>query len=293
MRIWKLGIALVLCGIASGCTSVKGYRTLPDDVKTEGIRYWLPAPYLFVSEPIELGRTETFVERLASNPLLIPFQEPKSQARSSGSEAESVSEGLELEPKKPAPVGDKEAKEVLGVGGTGAKEAGEEVKKPVADLDTSEPETPPGLKGRVEIVWLPDHCQQYALQQRTVLASSTNKFTLAEGWRLSQVDTQLDSTKVAEQVIGLFSKKLELDKEAEEDLEPVEESGNDKQPADKSPARVVVKRTVIQYLQPGLYPVFTYKAGKDGCTEPPTLAPLDAANIRTTVLYSKPEESAP
>ena len=56
-------LTLVILGMS--CSSVTAKRVQPQDYDTEGVRYWLCAPYLLVRAPVEVKRTETLFQLTA------------------------------------------------------------------------------------------------------------------------------------------------------------------------------------------------------------------------------------
>lgn len=264
--------AIVCCLVAlvaTGCGTITAHKVTYEDATTEGVRYWLPTPYLMVSEPVSLFETQSLwtsrgneLVRLceadcpaADAPPADARDEDRAAARryetDRGDElpipgrSPAGEDRREASDDKPAPTGNDGKK--LGGGG-----------KPAVN------------PGAISIVWLPDYCQMYAVQGRAGLGSQSLKVTLEDGWRLSSIDSETDNTQILESLTSLAKTFLET----RADVKTAEiEAATDEDAAPKEKARVpakVYRKTVSYGLRPGLYRLVDQK----DCQRPTLLDPM-------------------
>jgi hypothetical protein len=65
------------------------------------------------------------------------------------------------------------------------------------------------LTGDIQVVFLPDLDEQYAIHNKNVLAKSAFRLAFADGWKLTDVGAKHDSTTVAIEVLNLIDKAIE------------------------------------------------------------------------------------
>jgi hypothetical protein len=285
-------LLLLLLG-SSGCSTITANRVSPLE-KTPGIRYWLAAPYLLVRSTVEVARTES-IYRLDMKPdpegkwRLVPVREQGEPSSGGGAGAASelvidpneplgrvVFAALDRSaaagvrpvmaakpagggpsgppvPKNPAPGGQVQPGQPgAGTGTTGGT--------PPAAAPTSPGAGTPAGSGStseaVSVVWLPDYCEQYALQQTNILASSKLKVELGDGWKLSSFDSTLDSTQLVGKVLDLAGAAAGLSKGGGGGGTA---GGGGGAAATPQAARtyVYLRKVTVSNLRPGLYPLIT------------------------------------
>jgi hypothetical protein len=142
-----------------------------------------------------------------------------------------------------------------------ADKAGEDKTDKAKDADEPAEDKPAAAAGgssAVEIVWLPDYCQQYAISSRTVLATSAVKYTLAQGWQLTQLDTTADSTAVINKVLDVVGNVLVARAGGAGGGKGDGASTKAKAEELQSGEAKYLRHIKIYYLKPGVYALFQY-----------------------------------
>ncbi len=311
-------LAVVTCAGTCSTTSV---QRVTGDFNTTGLRYWLAAPYVLISAPVEVSRTEhvyrvegdvlTLVEQgkvlpgdsaskfpaglPAAAPVVVPPVVPPPAPAAGGGKVKK---------KEKAAKGDKAGKDAKGAkddttpvedkakDGADAKDGGDATKP-----DKSSP--PPSA---ISIVWLPDYCEQYAISQSNTLSSASMKIALADGWRFDNVDASNDSSAAIGKLLDTVSTVAGKAIDASKDVKVAGLS------AAKTAASAVgaqatkgplLRRTISSSLKPGLYALFERPKGADGkvdCSAIPNLSAAFGGAALTTVEswaelpLSKPEQ---
>jgi len=314
MRAFSIWV-LILGGIVymSGCSTTSVSR-VTGDPNAKGLRYWLAAPYVLVGAPVEVSRTEQ-VYRLEGevltlvqpskwlpgdsagtyppNPpapaaggsagVLTPPPMPGSRTKRAApgkAGADKVKQPNKAENKAPetetTPVED-HANE-----GAAAKDA---TAAPKADKGSSAANT-------IAIVWLPDYCEQYAVEQSNTLSTASMKITLADGAKFDHLDSSNDSSaavgKLLDTVAAVAGKAIDAGKDVK--VATIQKEAASKAASSALGAQatkgLLLRRTISSSLKPGLYPMFERPADKDGktdCNATPRLSSALAGAAISTV----------
>ena len=264
---WKiLPCLFVLGAVAAGCASVNVSRVAYDDQGTEGFRYWLPKPYLQVSQPVELfghqsvwrlagGRLERVCDCETCNcDVAVPTADPRPNER----RREMVDRG-DLVVLPGAETGNDS-----GGGSGGGGSSGTPASKKTTPTPASSP------SGGIRVTWLPDYCQMYAVSIRPGLGSNNTTLSLADGWQLTSVSAELDNTQLVESFVSLA--ETFLTQRAEVEVAEIEAAGETLADTGAletlaAPEVAYLVRTQTTYLRPGLYSLVK----QDSCAQPPQL----------------------
>lgn len=291
-----LGSILAACiafGLA-GCASVSVFKV---DHKTgklvegaaEGLRFYLPRPYISVFEPFiiasevylakgELSPDGNYVlltqvpqgldaivnSELKNNnkqtmgPLAIPAQSVIARGTLFGApQSAPAVEAPKDEKKEEAKKEDKKPE-------TGAPAAGVLNFKVTVD-NTAYAVTP--QPRYFNVLWLPDFDEQYVVQAKAGLGNSGVILTLGQGWSLQGLDAKIDNSAVVKPLLDFYSGTLgALQKLATAKIQaPLAALAGGPQGAkveDKSAKAqfeggtpVTVKVTKVRIVAPGLYPI--------------------------------------
>lgn len=237
-KLLVLALCLAAALFSGGCAYTKVKRVKSDDWCSGGVRYFLSAPVLLVKAPVEVYRTEEFEALDAAE-----------------ADAMLRLHSLLAEGEKPK---DKEKEP--------AKEEGDDNEK--------KGDAAKGDEGNVVITWLPDYCQEYAATQITIL--STQKFGLkVNNSQLDSINIEVDSTGLASKVLDTVAGVIGAGKEAaKEGAKGAAFTADLERLMGEGKKRVLVKKTTITYLKPGLYPLVIYGTDfeKPDCQQPARLA---------------------
>ena len=257
MKVVKLLVLTLVVLSMSACAQVNIKRVKPGDYKTEGIRYYMAAPYLMVRAAVEIERTEKIFE-VADDGKTVRI-----------APAEMVSK-----------VGIRKG-DLLG--------------------PHSSPSTIPtqafgeSLASTAEVVWLPDYCEQYAVNGDAGMNKLKLDVTLSNGWALSSVAIEADSSAAAGKLVDLLGTLVGAGKEL--GLKSMQQAGGEEEPeggaassgGDLYPG-LLLRKTELKHIQPGLYPLSGRK--EDNCSNRPVFA-APAFQLRTTVRWSTVPVSQP
>lgn len=243
-----------------GCTSVTAYRVKPDDYSTNGIRYWLAMPYLIVRSPVEVSRMENLYKIDIGSSTLKPL------------EIGPGNNGISAPPSRTSPAQMDDTKKPKAPAGGSKQEA---PPKPEPAPPDSTPSGP--WSDVINIVWMPDYCQQYALNQSSFLAKLDAVVTLGDGWRLGSLDTKTDSTQLLSKVLEVIG-SIQVAKQGGTSQQPPQTSGGPSSAAsilgtevEGKPLVTYLKQSKVTYLKPGLYPIFSRKTKSGQCESVPEL----------------------
>jgi hypothetical protein len=291
----KLPAGLVALVLAASCTSNVGVRRVkPNDYSTPGYRYYLSQPMLLVRSPIELARTEDLYTLNRGSNALSPVR------------TDSINAGIPrqgtvdvVNPEPPAPAGNKPlrraktppAKSDEPKGAAAAKpenetgkNVGENTAKEAAALRPAVRADPTAIADTIALVWVPDHCEQYAISQTNRLSSQTTKFSFAEGWRLDGQEVTSDTTVLAAKLVDLASSitgtLVGAKKEVDIARINATATGDQDEEAQAGTRHTLWRRTTVTYLKPGLYSLFT----RETCDGAPSLQ-LPALAIMTATYF--------
>lgn len=196
-----------------GCAGVKVTPLKSDDLTRakgeEGLRYYMPLPYLLVMElPPTLGQTSALIPASDDGTDDSPFQMPPN-----GSVFTNTNSGLQA-PSGP-PAGEKAKPSSSGgnttAGGNGSAKPG--ATNAPGETASSSQTTPPPISDVsfggstpqyvAKLIYLPDLSRPMAMAQSAGIGTAEMKPALQDGWMLTSLDATADS-KVSEslQAIG-------------------------------------------------------------------------------------------
>jgi hypothetical protein len=284
---------LLISACLGGCASITG-EFIGNDIarnkEADGIRYFLPAPYVMVSQAVPVDTTETLYQEIGGS--LCELTGPcgttdREEAQSGGSDklgAGNDDKGG----------GSGSAPKPTNTPGQGDSAPAKPTPKPAADAEA--------LKDAISILWLPDPCHLYSVRVKTVLGTQKANLTLADGWRLEAFETDQDTTDVAEKFLDLAGIFITAQKDikvaaaggeaAEGEADGGEQDGGEEeaQSGEESlrpePARVLWRKVTSISVKPGVYPLFA-RSGAD-CAEMPAFArPFDDTAFATSVRWER------
>lgn len=284
----------------AGCASVS---VLKVDNKTgklvdgaaEGLRFYMPRPYISVFEPFIIA-SEVYLANGELSPdgnYVLLTQVPKGlesivsatlqgdRQQSMGSIAvdattvvarRSLLPGPQSAPasedakdeKKDAPKKDEPKKEEQAKDGGSAPAPGVLSYKAIVDNSAFAVTPQPRY---FNVLWLPDFDEQYVVQAKAGLGNSGVVLTLGQGWSLQGLDAKIDNSAIAKPLLELYSGTLgALQKLATAKIQaPLAAIGGGPQSAragDKSAklefkggTPLTVKVTKVRIVAPGLYPI--------------------------------------
>lgn len=302
-QLRNIATATTLC--LGGCAATTVTRVRPSDMDTPGVRYWLPTPYLAVTAPVlvyeskilfqleEKAGMSSRLTRVCVDECSPPSDTPPEDSQPSPDPAAaSAKPSIPNKSKKPSPVPNKAGVPSWGTipgqqsGGTSGS-SGDAASKNAKPDKPDKPATPP--PNSVSVVWLPDHCEQYAVDFSSDSAINKSKIVLADGWKLSELDVDVDNTTIGTKALDTIATIAEAVAGA---LAPGSGSGSDDDDSANDPgstddgaqsgSRKYVLKTTKVYLQPGVYPLFT----RASCTSAPAFN-----NKVFKQALSKPRES--
>ncbi|WP_254508422.1 hypothetical protein [Anatilimnocola floriformis] len=179
--------------------------------------------------------------------------------------------------------------------------------RPSAPLADAECQTPAGpsvaLSGDIEVIFLPDMDEQYAVHNRNFLAKSSYNLQFKEGWQLAAVNGEFDSTEVAIEVLNTIDSAIEAAKSVATARLPLRyptppaPGGNADKTiplADSKAGREIVflEALAVTYLRPGIYRVNKPWEMENGKPDSPGL--LAQMGLPTVTDYRvKPADSLP
>jgi hypothetical protein len=293
------GMVLLSCVVALvGCATVDVVRVKDEDYVTKGLRYWLPAPYVIVKAPVEVSYVQDLAEIdeeghvtvLAANPLgasnnlsgpagniTIPNSHSSCIPGDTSGRAASSGPGINQGAANPSSPGE----------APGAN------KTPAAE-DTAPAPNSAASNDAIAIVWLPDYCQQYAINQSERGASTQLQLTFADGWQLTSYNAQMNSTEVFNKMVDALASVVGTAAKAAPKAAAAGMQAGASAVAKNNfsenhlPKRLFL-RTTTAVLTPGVYPLFTYPA--DDCSKTPKFCSQQLKDaLRTSVTW---EETAP
>ncbi len=277
-------IILLSCvAVLMGCATIDVVRIKDGNDQRKGLRYWLPAPYVIVKAPVGVSYVQDLAEiddkgnvtGLTANPLgasngvsgpagsatIMNSHSSCIPGDTSGPTASSGS-GNDQGDANPSPPG-----EAPGANKTPAAEDSVPMPKPAASSEA------------IAIVWLPDYCQQYAIDASERGASTQLHVTFADGWQLTSYNAQMNSTEVLNKMVDALASVVGTAAKAAASAAPasapqaavagIQAGASEvaKSTAGNHPPKRLFLRTTTAVLQPGVYPLFTYE-GND-CLKAP------------------------
>jgi hypothetical protein len=285
MRKWSV-LSLVMVGMIVGCTSRLAVKKVAEegDDRVTGFRYYLSRPYVVVQQPIlvsETVRVGTFrpEEREGKDlgPCITDLKKPG--VKEVGvADLQAIKQRLQVDAAV-KPVAFQETEDSLpdpqllraAADGTAAaldtvpSDVGKHLEAPTGD--------PKGLsdkdrlKGSIKVFFLPDFEECYAVHCKSAIAKSAYKLTFRDGWELTDVAGEFDSTTFAIELLTAIDNAINSAKQ-------VSEAGIDRQKAvadayakdaatkranaankDRADAQKIThyQEIVRVYIKPGIY----------------------------------------
>jgi hypothetical protein len=310
LATWISVPAAIVCASACSTTSV---TRVTGDHDAKGLRYWLAAPYVLVSAPVEVSRTE-HVYRLEGDVLtLVPPGKwlpgdsagmlPLGPPVATPAVVPPVTVAPPPMPVVPGGKGGDKAKQKKAGAAKESKDA-EDGTTLVEDKakDGSDPKDGAGATAKadkgsapasvISIVWLPDYCEQYAVSQSNTLSAASMKIALADGWKFVNFDASNDSSaaigKLLDTVATVAGKAVDASKDVrvatiQKDAAAIKAGSTAGAQATKGP---LLRRTISSSLKPGIYPLFERPADKEGkinCDATPHLSAALSGAVITTM----------
>lgn len=290
MKTMHMAAALLVGLTLAGCASVSVFKI---DTKTgkvaegtpEGLRYYLPRPYVSVFEPFIVS-SEVYVadgEMSPDSKYLLLTQVPAGLKDIVGDKLTSTGRpgmgDLRIDAKHVS---------VLQTGKTGAPQAATAAASAASSADTAasapEPKKPEVSGGLLNykatndnsafaitpqpryfnILWLPDFDEQYVVTAKAGLGNAGVVLGLGQGWSLQSLDATVDTSAVVKPILDFYSNTLgSLQKLAVAKIEgPLGLLSGKPQSATTASADsfkggtpVSVKVTKVRIVAPGLYPI--------------------------------------
>jgi hypothetical protein len=237
-RSWFIAVVVV----SSGCSVHLG-AVRRNDVSSspQGIPFYRPMPYLMVKAPILLAVTDEQVRTTTPTPPPpAPVRKPAAGAK------EPVGSKPPTSPTDDEPADDP---------GSAPEQ------KPKTDVDAA--------KDGLEIVYLPDFCESYALSIDVKNAKLEGlELSFTDGWMLTSIKGSLDNSIGVTAITDII--KAVAENATKVALGALGKSSDEKEPAadDKEQSlttQTSTKRTVNEtYLAPGLYPLFVRETADGG-----------------------------
>lgn len=255
---------------AAGCSTVLVSHVRSTDYETPGVRYFLPAPYLLVRSAVELSRTETLYT-------MSPIDKSVFRQITTCDDGQTPCKPIEHAPVTPPPPPGAPAGRVAP--GSGAQSGEEDTGG--SDRWTRESGDVKVLKedaaAATAIVWLPDYCQQYTIIEKDHVGSQKVQIQLAEGWKISALNTEVNNSEVFQKMIDALSNIAGASinptgKAASAGMQTV---ANATAGAQGGRTRVF-RRTRTVTLKPGVYQLLQYPQTKDNepdCSRLPSFRP--------------------
>jgi hypothetical protein len=269
-RKWPLPILLAITAfLLFGCASVTATRTKPDDYTTQGIRYWLPQPFLLVKEAVLISEEESFWRFNTAEDKL-----------------EKIGESVHKLAAAPVPAPKLKTSE---------RKKADRRPADTEPPEKDEPESGKQTSGPIEIVFLPDYCEQYAIRMDSQFASVDANITFSDGWKLLGLDSKADSTQIVAKMLEVVAAVKSGGVAAAGTEENSSESAEaDAKTIAKSAATkgtyFYIKKTVSTRLKVGLFPLYK----RDSCVVNPEFKPeLVGKSISTKYTFLEKREAGP
>jgi hypothetical protein len=141
----------------------------------------------------------------------------------------------------------------------------------------------PASADAIEVVFLPDFDEQYAVQTSCLCAHAQSKLTIRDGWQLLDVNGKFDSTAVAHDVLQTIDTAVGVVRAAAGPLPHVKEAEPGGSAVPPGAQRVLVEITEEDFIPPGLYRVNKpWEKGEEEPCGPDLLARLGLPRQRST-----------
>lgn len=265
--------------LVSGCAKVN-VKKVSDLNGPEGLRYYMPRPYVMVHEPFVVASQAFVVDGEMSTDgqylLISNWTADESLSKvlkgvrnrkilaSTVVVAQSVedgeAQGAEEEPQ-------------TNFADTGSQKVGEGKPAPKGGIRTVSMSndnaayavTP--MKRYMDVIWLPDFSEQYAVTGRAGFGNSSIDMSMGQGWSLQGLDIETDNSAVVEPLLGFYQQAIDsLSTVVQTKLGvlPVPTGVNDEAQGAielgsaasfDGGTPVSIKVTVVRMAAPGLYPI--------------------------------------
>ncbi len=267
-------LILAACLVGSGCSTISVSHVRGSDYKTAGVRYWLPAPYLLVKTPVEISRTETlFSLSPIDNTVLrrvLPCDDGQAPCRPQPAVPPPPPVASGIPPLRPGMAAGSQSATEDSTAAAAAPSASGSDHVVTAERDGGAP--------GATIVWLPDYCQQYAISEKAHAGSQKVQIQLAEGWKLTALNTEINNTEVLQKMFDTISSLAgsmisPTQKLASAGVQTA--TGALERGAQGGRTRLF-RRTQIITFRPGLYPLLQYPQSQDNepdCARLPSFRP--------------------
>jgi hypothetical protein len=276
-------LVLLSCVVALvGCATVDVVRVKDEDYVTKGLRYWLPAPYVIVKAPVEISSVQELAMVDAAGKVTILGVQPPTSCEDTSGLAKPAGSGNdqgvvslpslgEAPGQKKAPAVETAAPKPKPTNPQPAGEAPGANKTPAAENTATAPKSA-ASNDAIAIVWLPDYCQQYAINQSERGASTQLQLTFADGWQLTSYNAQMNSTEVFNKMVDALASVVgtaakAAPKAAAAGMQAGASAVAKNTFAGNHPPKRLFLRTTTTVLEPGVYPLFTYEG--DNCLKAP------------------------
>jgi hypothetical protein len=229
-----------------GCASLTIKRVKPDDYTTEGVRFYLPRPYVVVKQPFPVaGQDFLTTGTLQGDDRLVHINLPSGlpkqvlgyfNALSDPTKGTlppsnvlqprpSPSPTLEKEGKKSSTKGAKPSKDGTADGGSGSdagrtpSDAGQTPSNDgtsgggisaSADIGSTSGSVVVPLCDAFDLVMMPDFTQQYAVNVNAGWGTSSLKLSLKNGWMADQFGLNADNSAIGNFILGNAQKVVDL-----------------------------------------------------------------------------------
>ena len=290
--VMKLGFLarlspIVLLLLTASCATVEIHRIGTDGevIGPEGLRFYMPRPYVAVNEPFIVSGEAYLVGGeitpdgkyvLINDIKLTDGTNGRFVSRFLGTTARKISvtnviavdEGMKVERS-----GEQSTSE-----GAMVKEEETEtasLKKPVQEKtgtlnlkvanDNSAYAVTP-MKRYIDIVWLPDFEEQYVVKGKAGLGNASIAMQLGQGWSLQGIEANVDNSSMTGRIYDLIDQGAEILStlgRAQLGLPPVSMGGGEQFASETPPdvtrflggTPLTVKVTFVRIAAPGIYPI--------------------------------------
>jgi hypothetical protein len=178
-----------------------------------------------------------------------------------------------------------------GKGAAGATDNAAATADPKATAGTGVDSTkkPAEASSSFEIVWLPDYCQQYAIDLSSGGASTKSQLQFADGWQLTSFNSEVNNTEILRKMFDAVASVAGTSADAAQKVAVagIQAAGTGAKSAAGAQAAnptTLFRRTDSTILKPGIYALVNYPG--DNCSLRPTFG-LSALDVVTTTTWSE------
>ena len=276
-------------------TSEEKKAAFQEAEKMEGVRYYLPRPYIAVKQPFPVGGQDFYItgrvekgELLSLDPTQLPEEIksyfilsgasaliPLSSVRVSGVKQQANTSAAEKPAEnKTAETSENKKEEQVPSNQENSKEKDSQKASIKSNIITGgDPQSSPLLEvsNYLNVVYLPDFTEQYAIQVNSGLGAVSLDVGLENGWMLERTNLTIDNSalgaflfKNTEKFIDIgvdiakaaTSKWFPTNEKADpSDSSPPDSSGTPKTQSAVVGQEVILRIRYVLEAQPGLYPI--------------------------------------